>query len=149
MADLLRFAPEHFFPRVRDERKRVLVIICYVQVLEVSQEAEDGLTVLLSVDEREGMRHVFRLPDPLQVDRWGSRTSLELRVRGYDMLVESFRTNGRKVRGGQRRGGTWATPRRPQEKDEMAKAIWFEIGVGHFRCRKTAVELSAVFLMAR
>ena len=31
----------------------------------------------------------------------------------------------------------------------MAKAIRFEIGVGHFRCRKRAVELSAVFLMAR
>ena len=36
-------------------------------------------------------------------------------------------------------------PSPSHEKDEIAKAIRFEMGVGHFRCRKRAVELSAVF----
>ena len=40
-------------------------------------------------------------------------------------------------------------PSPSHEKDEIAKAIRFEMGVGHFRCRKRAVELSAVFLIAR
>ena len=94
------------------------------------------------------MSHVLRLSNPLQVDRRGSGPCLELRVRRNDVFVEGFSTDGGEVRGGESMGRHMGYPSPPHEKDEMAKAIRFEMGINRFRCRKNAVELSAVFLIA-
>ena len=89
------------------------------------------------------------LPHPLQVDCGRAGPRLQLGVGRNDVFIERLGPNGGEVRGREGVERHMATPLPPHENAEIAKAIRFEIGVGHFKWRKRAEELSAVFLIAR